>query len=227
MEPIETYEYRGYTIEVYHDDIPGDGPREWDNLGTMVCWHSRYNLGDKQIASPYGYYDAEEWARENMPPFGDIAVLLGLNLYDHGGISMTTLPFDGWDSGHVGFIYVTKDQVREEYSKQRISKKLRKLVEQVLEGEVRVYDMFLRGAVYGYVVKDSNGDEIEYGSCWGFYGWDHEESGLMESAEMEIDGDLERIERERREEIKQHGEYLKRAIKSRVPLVYRENCPVV
>jgi len=22
-------------------------PREWDNLGTMVCFHKRYNLGDE------------------------------------------------------------------------------------------------------------------------------------------------------------------------------------
>lgn len=23
-------------------------PREWDNIGTMVCWHKRYDLGDEQ-----------------------------------------------------------------------------------------------------------------------------------------------------------------------------------
>ena len=29
-----------------------DDPRSWDNIGTMVCFHSRYNLGDKHY---YGY----------------------------------------------------------------------------------------------------------------------------------------------------------------------------
>jgi hypothetical protein len=35
-----------YLIEVEQDDNT-ESPREWDNLGTMICFHSRYNLGDK------------------------------------------------------------------------------------------------------------------------------------------------------------------------------------
>lgn len=35
-----------YRIEIVLDDDPPD-PRDWDNLGTMACWHKRYNLGDK------------------------------------------------------------------------------------------------------------------------------------------------------------------------------------
>ncbi|SNS23209.1 hypothetical protein SAMN05446037_1006135 [Anaerovirgula multivorans] len=36
-------------IERYDD---AESPREWDNLGTMFCWHSRHVLGDK-----HNYYD--------------------------------------------------------------------------------------------------------------------------------------------------------------------------
>lgn len=35
------------TIVIKNDPEP-ESPREWDNVGTMVCWHSRYNLGDEQ-----------------------------------------------------------------------------------------------------------------------------------------------------------------------------------
>ena len=39
-------EYRGYTIRLVPDPDP-ENPREgWDNVGTMRCWHRRYNLGD-------------------------------------------------------------------------------------------------------------------------------------------------------------------------------------
>lgn len=34
-----------YLIE--YDDH-AESPREWDNLGTMVCWHRHYTLGDEQ-----------------------------------------------------------------------------------------------------------------------------------------------------------------------------------
>jgi hypothetical protein len=35
-----------YRLEIAHDTDP-ESPREWDNLGTMVCWHNRYKLGDE------------------------------------------------------------------------------------------------------------------------------------------------------------------------------------
>lgn len=55
METVYTEEYKGYTIKIIPDFDPMN-PREWDNLGTMVCWHSRYNLGDEQPR-----LDAQEW----------------------------------------------------------------------------------------------------------------------------------------------------------------------
>jgi len=44
----ETIPYRGCTIE-QHTDADASNPRkEFDNVGTMVCWSSRYVLGDEQ-----------------------------------------------------------------------------------------------------------------------------------------------------------------------------------
>jgi hypothetical protein len=43
-----TEEYKGYTIKVEYDE-DAQNPREWfEPAGTMVCWHSRYNLGDME-----------------------------------------------------------------------------------------------------------------------------------------------------------------------------------
>jgi hypothetical protein len=35
------------TIVITRDTL-ADSPREWDNLGTMYCWHRNYTLGDEQ-----------------------------------------------------------------------------------------------------------------------------------------------------------------------------------
>jgi len=32
-------------------DMNPESPREWDNVGTMVCSHRRYNLGDEHQLS--------------------------------------------------------------------------------------------------------------------------------------------------------------------------------
>lgn len=42
---IEKEKYRGYTIEIYPDEFAPE-PRDDDNLGVLVCWHRRFDLGD-------------------------------------------------------------------------------------------------------------------------------------------------------------------------------------
>ena len=56
---------------------------------------------------------------------------------------------------------------RDEWGVKRISKKIREKVFEVLQAEVKEYDYYLRGEVYGYeITKD--GKDID--SCWGFIG---------------------------------------------------------
>lgn len=73
-----------------------------------------------------------------------------------------------WDSGQVGFIYMTLDDIRTEYSVQRVSAKRREAVVDHLRNEVQTFSDYVSGAVYGYVVEDENGNQID--SCWGFIG---------------------------------------------------------
>lgn len=164
----ETTTFGDYTIRVMADP-DGESPREWDNLGTMVCWHNRYNLGD--VDGEREYESPESFLEE----IGDDVIILPLYLYDHSGITMNTTGFScPWDSGQVGYIYVSLEKVREEYKWKRITKKRREHIEKYLTGEVETYDMFLRGDVYGFNItrEDEDGEEVDIDSCWGFYGGD-------------------------------------------------------
>ena len=176
MEAINTIRKGNYELEILQDESH-ESPREWDNLGTMICFHRRYNLGDKNdiINSDdfNSWNEQREWIEKNIKP----AVLLPLYLYDHSGITMNTTGFScGWDSGQVGWIFVTKEQVRKEYGVKRITKDIVDKVTKVLEGEVKTYDQYLTGDVYGYRISQidvcdkgcEHKDEID--SCWGFYG---------------------------------------------------------
>lgn len=197
MEPEKVVDYRGYKIKVHQDEDP-ESPREWDNVGTMVCWHNRYKLGDEQPKEDYrewleglafGFDETlearlEELYEKMCPSIGDTTTpyykkereeinkaidenctMLPLYLYDHGGITMRTGPFGcPWDSGQVGVIYVTNERAKAEYGDYS-----QEAVIKHLEGEVKVYDDYLTGQVYGYVIKDANDEEVE--SCWGYYGY--------------------------------------------------------
>lgn len=61
-------------IKVIQDSDPYDSPRDWDgNVGHMMCWHSRYDLGDtkesKQYNNPEAFLNAlvsESYTDEQM-----------------------------------------------------------------------------------------------------------------------------------------------------------------
>lgn len=202
--------YKGLKIRIVND-IDACNPREeWDNLGTMVCFHRRYELGDKnEFNSPEEFKNFLKREEKNI-------VVLPLYLYDHSGITMKTSPFScNWDSGQVGCIFVKKEKVREWYGVKTITKKVREKVIEHLNSEVKTYDNYLTGEVYGYIIEDNNGENLY--SCYGFYGYNHEESGLLEYAKNSIDCHISHCR-------KQHFEQLKAWIKGKVNFQYRKPC---
>ena len=200
-DAIEVVEYRGYHIEVSVDPNP-ESPREEDNLGHMVCWHSRYNLGDKhKFIDPK---DAEQYIKDTH------ALALPLYLYDHSGITMSTGKFScPWDSGQVGYIYVTLDEVRKEYSCKVVTPTIRRKAYEVLEQEVKTYDQYITGKVYGYNTVET-GD-----SCWGYFG---DTEYMLSEAKSLVDGHILTMRR-------LHFSRLKYWIKSHVLPQYRTAMP--
>lgn len=229
----QTINYKGYTIEIKSDNDPTN-PREWSNLGTMVCFHSRYNLGDDHN---YGKSSdaVDEFLAElagvddylNLPQNDqgkgitnyllkkaeEKNLILPLYLYDHSGITMNTTGFScGWDSGQVGFIYVSLEKVREEYGWKHITKKRREKILEYLTGEVETYDQFLTGDVYGFKVLDNEENELD--SCWGFYG-DLGVKDAISEGKSHIDWYI-------KEKVKNHIQQVKEWILNKVPFIYRK-----
>lgn len=175
---MEVFQKGDEYIRIEVDPDPVDWRKEGDcNIGTMVCWHGNYILGDEQPKEEPQDYE------EGLP---EDRIQLPLYLYDHSGITMSTEAFGcPWDSGQVGFIYTTPAKLKE------MGIDIDK-AEECLKGEVKEYDRFLRGAIYGFTrfkkVKcptcgNVEEEEEEDGdSCWGFSGSDHEASGLLDSA---------------------------------------------
>jgi hypothetical protein len=145
-------------------------PRENDNLGTIAYVSSRYELGDHHSSN-----DELDDVINNKNN-----IVLPVYAYIHGGIALNTTGFScPWDSGQSGCIYVSKDKVREWFNVKRISPKLFNKVLKALVAEVEEYNMYLNGDVYGYIIKDNDGNEVD--SCWGFIGEDSAKEAAEES----------------------------------------------
>jgi hypothetical protein len=174
MEAIETFKKNGYTVRIYQDDDVTDPRVDMDHLGVMVCFHQRYTLGDRGHGFREDEYTSWSAVKDAIDAENDPAIALPLRLFDHSGISMSVgsgahqCDPGGWDSGQVGWIFMTKKVARENFGK-RLTKAVLAKIEACLEAEVEEYDQYLTGDVYWYEVEDANGDTVD--SCGGLYGF--------------------------------------------------------
>jgi len=182
--PYRTIEHKGMTVEIHQDPSPSNPRQEFDNLGTMICCHNRYDMGDKHEYNHNAYSSWDGFLAAVAKKEGSL-VSLPIYMYDHSGQTINTTGFScPWDSGRLGFIYVTKEKLRKQYGWKVITKKREEQALKYLLGEVETYDDYLTGNVYGYRVKDALGVEIH--SCWGFYG-DPDNSGIIDEAKGEAE----------------------------------------
>lgn len=169
---MDTIPYKDFTIRVVADEDPPN-PREGDNLGVMVCLHRRYELGDKHEIKESMFKSWEE-LQEHLLRKCRAKVLFPLYMLDHSGLTISTTSFnDPWDSGQIGFIYTTVKRMNECFGRprtrvDRMNRDAKARTE--LRAEVDVYDAYIRGDCWGYVIEDKNGVHRE--SCWGYYSFD-------------------------------------------------------
>ena len=161
-------------------------PREWDNLGTLVGFHRNYSFSDSDQELDFdtdAYNSFDELAQKT---FKKDYIYLNVYMYEHGNIALSTSPFScRWDSGQLGFIYVSKEKILKEFGGKIVTKQLKEKVLRILEGEIKLMNKYVSGETYGYSIADKEGEEID--NLWGFYGYDHEESGLLSEARNAID----------------------------------------
>lgn len=189
-EPVE---YKGYTIKFRLDEDAEDPRVNMSSLGHMICFHPRYTLGDKHNMSK------EELLEMVMR--SDV-LSLPLVIYDHSGLGMSTgrnsYPYNcPWDSSHVGYIYVTKEELRKEYGVKNVTRKITDLAYKILHAEVELYHSWLSGDVWGWEVEDGQGNEVD--SCWGYYGWDDNIEYMIEMGKEAVDWRIEQQEKKGKE----------------------------
>ncbi len=155
----------------------------FDQMGTLVTWHRDYIFGGVDGAKEYGTpKDFLDEAKEKGHLY------LSVFLYNHSGLTVSTTPFScPWDSGPIGFIYVTLEKLKEEYGDHPASAKRAKAC---MEIEIKTLDEYLTGDVWGYIIQKETEcekcgqEETEtLDSCCGFYGTEYAEGECKEMFE--------------------------------------------
>jgi hypothetical protein len=182
----------------------------------MLCWHRNYSLGDKHSygdihdvlydlceqhnldTSICEYRADENTARQRdrriMEDLKDHVCIKFLYLYDHSGITISLDDFrDPWDSGIVGVIYMDKETTLENFPNAD-EDTWYVIAEEHIRDEVREYDQWITGDIYGYLLEKvticeccGKEDRETIDSMGGFYGNDILSNGMLEYLPEEFD----------------------------------------
>lgn len=143
----------GRIIGIFYDTDPENPMTEFDRLGTIITTNNRYFTGDEIIDDDW------EEKREEIEDEGGI--VLPLYMLAHSVIHLSLDPFaDRWDSGCVGFVYVTREKLSDEYKNYALSS-AQAYARKCIHGEIDSLNMYLNGEVYGATIQDANGDTVD------------------------------------------------------------------
>ena len=154
MNTLKTTPYKRFKLEFWHDEY-SESPRNWDNIGKLICFHKHYDISDKHDF--YSVDDLKDFIRESEHEI----IYLPVYAYEHGGITLNTAPYScRWDSYQVGVIYAYKsDMISSGITSEEEMYK-------TLIREVKIFDGYLQGNVYGFSIFDDSDELLE--SCGGF-----------------------------------------------------------
>ena len=130
-------------------------PRVGNNLGHLICWHGRYNLGDKHNFIDRKFFEEYVNDKDN-----EVYCILKVYLYDHSGLALSTTPFnDKFDSRQVGYIYCTKQDLKDLGFPQDDYEK----VETELKNEITTYNDYLNNDIdyYYYEITDEDDNLVD------------------------------------------------------------------
>jgi len=159
-------------LVVMQDELPPNPRENEDNLFRLL-FTKKSGLGDKHD------YSTEEL--RDLTFLKDDQIVYNVYAYEHGSIgfslSNNTYPYnDPWDSGQIGVAIADLDSINKWYgwnysTIQEIPSDKRDIIRDELIDELDVYEAYVNGNVYFYVLselKDNTFEDID--SCGGFYG---------------------------------------------------------
>lgn len=189
-----------YSILIYVDDSPSNPYEEFEPLSSLVI-----NGGREYIDAEYGALSTVVLAAVKAG-YSNAAIARWLRLKGATGIHEVyrgaqgevharavdgrTLETERYARGSWsvpgaiyrtdGFAFLAPGKAKAAYTDLGYPDKSADLV----GAEVAEYSAWAAGEVYFYIAETETGEQV--GSCGGFYGWDNEKSGLIESATDEI-----------------------------------------
>lgn len=193
------------TLKIYREEF-FENPLEDDfTLGTLVYKRRNWRKMEgkhMQITNPHQWLLerlglSDDYAERMDLSYPDLVerfrkeyIVLDVYIYEHSGASVRTTPFGcRWDSGQLGWMYVSKETLREEFGYKRVTQKRIDQAIKCMEYEVKLLDAYLQGDVFRFEVINEDGEVV--GECGNFWSDDFIENGMVDCVPKEFRSQLE------------------------------------
>jgi hypothetical protein len=214
----ELFKYKGHEIKIEIDDYPLNPRTDWDH-GTTILSTRPVQIKCESDYQP-GTDDLLELKKGLM--FDNVPIYAILPLYYiNNGYGCHRLSTEH-DFGQLGWIYITQADFKKiyfstekDFKAYHPDKTIGEYCREQLKYHVQLYEDCLNRKCYMYTISDPNGEEWKDGCIGGYFGDDHQKSGLYDDAKANIDFAVNY-------DLKQRYKRIKSYIKSAVPLLYRK-----
>lgn len=176
----------GMMLNIYKD-AEAVNPRLGETSTRMLFLHRTERMGDVHC------YNSPKEIEDIVDSQEDAMVLPVFMLQDPTGFVLLSLePLESRhersETGQLGLMYMCKKDIEDQLGfMDGSSKEARQQAYHYMDQELEQYNEWLNSEVYCYQLVDNVGKIIQQES--GFYGCDHEISGLLEDAQVEIEID--------------------------------------
>lgn len=210
--------YKGYTIKVEKDDYSNSPRKDWDPISTIATFNCK-TIENECEENMDPEYDGDNFEAIKADYVFTVKMVAILPLHFKEYSCDCNLNTDG-NGNQIGFVYISKkmwkshmgvtDESSEWWQKYHKGKSIADVARSLMKNEIKTYNQYLNGECYSFSIEEDDFKD----SCFGYYGNDHEESGLLEIAKDSIDCHLNWL-------LKAKLKVLKGYLKAKVPIIYR------
>jgi hypothetical protein len=168
-----------FRIEIVPDEHATNPREDMDGMWTFALSHKRYDLPNESGLDFDDYDGWTEFRQAIMAP-GNIAMIREVHGYDHSGLAFGLTPFTcPFDSGQLGFAYITNEELVKEYGPD--TPETRAKAVSYLENELELYQTWSNGGVLAVDIYE-DGEVVE--SCCCLYSQEAAEEAGQELLEL-------------------------------------------
>ena len=178
----------GHFFKLFYDKY-SESPRLDDNVATILTWERNYNSPDenddtfKEFAKKHGVDVFHEW---NMDSVMDAMrkegyCVVPVYALHHGVSHYSSYDFhDPWDSGVVGIAFCKKQKGLYDNDD---------LLRRIIEDEIKEYDAWVNGEVYGIMLLDKNEGVLGQTTNWVML--DEEKTDTLKNMLLSLEVDIQ------------------------------------